>query len=109
MKYNLNQIKTLPEMQHYCKNFNAEMGWNKNSHLEIFLLLSEEFGELAQSIRYYTKLYTPESKAIDKNELALEMADVLNYLIDLANYFEIDLLSAFQQKNEENKLRSWEQ
>lgn len=52
-----------------------------------FLWLAEEFGELATALRSGT----PE-------ELALEMADVLAWLVTLANVRGIDLEAAVVQK-----------
>ena len=52
-----------------------------------FLWLSEEVGELAAALRSGTQ-----------EELAKEMADVLAWLVTLANIREIDLESAFRAK-----------
>jgi NTP pyrophosphatase (non-canonical NTP hydrolase) len=52
-----------------------------------FLWLAEEFGELAASLRSGTR-----------EELAAEMADVLAWLVTLANVRGIDLAAAFWQK-----------
>lgn len=99
---------SLAQWQQFVQTACAELGWNKNSHLEIFLLLSEEVGELAQAVRYHTALHTPAHKQADKAAIATELADVLNYIADLANYFDIDLDEALRQKWHENAQRSWE-
>ncbi len=52
-----------------------------------FLWLAEEFGELATALRSGTQ-----------EELALEMADVLAWLVTLANIRGIDLEAAVLQK-----------
>lgn len=99
---------TLGDLQAYIKALCAARGWDGNSHLEIFLLFSEEVGELARAIRDETQLQSNASPtANNKAALASEFADVLNYFLDLANYFEIDLEKAFRQKDEENRNRSW--
>jgi len=36
-----------------------------------------------------------------------EFADVLNYLMDLANQFDIDLTDAYFKKHDINKDRRW--
>jgi len=90
---------------HVCK----ERGWDKNSVSEKFLLLSEEVGELARAIRDAGGISTKyETKGRDKSELSEEFADVLNYLFDLANDFDIDLEEAYRAKHEKNKTRTWE-
>ncbi len=100
---------TLRDLQSHIKKIGEERGWDKNNHLEIFLLLSEEFGELAKAVRNHTGLYTEKAKANNKYELEEEFADVLNYIFDLANYFSIDLEEAFRKKDKENAKRVWEQ
>jgi len=52
-----------------------------------FLWLTEEFGELATALR-----------SGSSEELALEMADVLAWLVTLANIRGIDLEAAVQRK-----------
>ncbi len=103
----LKEKPTLPELQSYVKAVCTERGWDKNNHLELFLLFSEEVGELAKAIRNHTKLYQEEGKTFDKSELEGEFADVFSYLLDLANYFEIDLEKAFRDKEQVNAARTW--
>lgn len=98
---------TLGDLQVYIKKIGEERGWDKNNYLEIFLLLSEEFGELAKAIRNHTGLYSEKEKENNKYELEEEFADVLNYIFDLANYFNINLEDAFRKKDEANKKRVW--
>lgn len=103
----LRQDPTLSDLQDFIKQRAEERGWDKNNYLEIFLLFSEEVGELAKAIRNKTGLYAEEGKAAQRQEIEHEMADVLNYLLDLANYFEIDLEKAFRNKDEINSGRKW--
>ena len=78
-------------MDEVCK----ERGWVKDTYAEKFLLFTEEVGELAKAMRKTAGLYKEKAKA--KNfELEEEFADVLSYLLDLANYFQIDLEKAFR-------------
>ena len=102
---------TLGDLQEYIKVLCEERGWYKNNHLEMFLLFSEEVGELAKAIRAYSGLYQEKGKektAIEtKKELEGEFADVLSYLLDLANYFDVDLEKAFREKEAINAKRDW--
>jgi NTP pyrophosphatase (non-canonical NTP hydrolase) len=76
-------------------------------HLLKFLLFTEEIGELAKAIRKTQGLY--QEKARQKPvELEEEFADVLSYLLDLANYFQVDLEKAFREKEQINSARIWE-
>ena len=98
---------TLKDLQDYIKTVADECGWDKNNHLEIFLLLSEEMGELAKAIRNKIGLFSEKNKESNKEELELEFADVLNYLFDLANCFNINLEEAFRKKDTINAKRIW--
>ncbi len=99
---------TLPDFQQYIKDICAERGWDKNNHLELFLLFSEEVGELAKAIRNRTRLYAEQERAHKQTELEEEFADVFAYLLDLANYFKIDLEQAFRAKDAINQSRTWD-
>lgn len=98
---------TLKDLQYHIKKIGEERDWDKNNYLEIFLLLSEEIGELAKAVRNYAGLYTEKNTGKNKFELEEEFADVLNYLFDLANCFNIDLEEAFRKKDKINAERTW--
>lgn len=90
----LKENPKLSDFQEHIKSVCKEFGWENNNHLEIFLLFSEEVGELAKAIRKHTGLH---SKTVDSN-IEEEVADVFNYLLDFANYFGIDLEQAYRKK-----------
>ena len=98
---------TLSQLQHYLDAVCKERGWTKDSYAEKFLLFAEEIGELAKAIRKTQGLY--QEKARQKRvELEEEFADVFSYLLDLANYFQVDLEKAFREKEQVNSARIWE-
>jgi NTP pyrophosphatase (non-canonical NTP hydrolase) len=98
---------TLIDLQIYMDEVCKERGWVKDTYSEKFLLFSEEVGELAKAMRKTAGLYKEQAKP--KNfELEEEFADVLSYLLDLANYFQIDLEKAFREKEQVNEGRTWE-
>lgn len=103
----LKENPTLAELQQYIKEICKERNWDKNTHLEIFLLFTEEIGELAKAIRKYQGLYDEKAKA-QSIHLEEEFADVFSYLLDLANYFNIDLEKAFRDKDKINSSRKWD-
>jgi NTP pyrophosphatase (non-canonical NTP hydrolase) len=98
---------TLPELQRYMDEVCQERGWTKDSYAEKFLLFTEEIGELAKAIRKTRGLYQEKARP---NAVALEeeFADVLSYLLDLANCFQIDLETVFREKERVNATRTWE-
>ncbi|MEL7533341.1 MAG: MazG nucleotide pyrophosphohydrolase domain-containing protein [Bacteroidota bacterium] len=98
---------TLAQLQQYQDEMCKARGWDKASTLETFLLFSEEFGELAKAIRNRLALYQEKDKTLKSEELEGEFADVLSYLMELANHFDIDLETVYRTKEEINAKRSW--
>ena len=84
-----------------------ERGWTEDSPSEKFVLFIEEIGELAKAMRKEVGLYEEQAKQRDMS-LEEEFADVLSYLLDLANCFQVDLEKAFRAKEKINQSRTWE-
>lgn len=106
----LKENPTLGDLQAHIKEICLERGWNKNSHLVILSGLVEELGELTRAMRDYRGEWEQdgkESRAGQKHHLEHEFADVLNYLLDLANYFDVDMEKAYREKSEVNEKRQW--
>jgi NTP pyrophosphatase (non-canonical NTP hydrolase) len=103
---------TLSQWQTYVSQVVQARGWNKASDLEVFLLFSEEVGELAKAFRQHRQLFVESKNAASTNdtkqELASEMADVLSYLFDLAQRLDINLEQAAIDKELVNRSRHWE-
>ena len=98
---------TLKELQSYLALVCEERGWTKDSPSEKFVLFIEEVGELAKAMRQAAGLYEEQAKPRDMS-LEEEFADVLSYLLDLANCFHVDLEQAFRAKEQINQSRIWE-
>lgn len=98
---------TLKDLQHYLAEVCQERGWTKDSPSEKFVLFIEEVGELAKAMRKSAGLYEERAKQRDIS-LEEEFADVLSYLLDLANTYQVDLEKAFRAKEEVNQSRIWE-
>jgi NTP pyrophosphatase (non-canonical NTP hydrolase) len=98
---------TLKELQYYLAEVCQERGWTKDTPTEKFVLFIEEVGELAKAMRKEAGLYEERAK---QREMSLEeeFADVLSYLLDLANCFQVDLDEAFRAKEQINQSRKWE-
>jgi NTP pyrophosphatase (non-canonical NTP hydrolase) len=103
----LKRHATLRELQQYVMDICTERGWHQDTHLEKVLLLTEEIGELVKAIRQHVGLYDEKKRKKTRFALEEELADVLSYLIDLANYFNIDLEAAFRKKERINAKREW--
>jgi len=78
----------MKKLQEHIKKINKERGWEDTSVLELFMYLSEEVGELAKAARQEMKYH--DDKKSDRFDVSGELADVLSYLLDIANRFGID-------------------
>lgn len=100
-----NMPATLPELQRYVEAMVQERGFANESAQDIMLLMVEEVGELAKAIRKQVGIkMASDAKPVNVGE---EMADILIYLLDLANTLEVDLAQAFWAKEEKNAQRTW--
>lgn len=92
---------TLADYQRRIREIVEEKGWTTDPN-EIFVLFTEEVGELAKELRRRWK-YGEEGK----DKAAAELADVFMYLMDLANHFGVDLDDAVRKKIAVNDGREW--
>jgi NTP pyrophosphatase (non-canonical NTP hydrolase) len=97
---------TLKDLQTYMAEVCEERGWNKDQPPEKFVLFIEEVGELAKAMRKAAGLYEEQARPRDVS-LEEEFADVLSYLLDLANSYGVDLERAFRDKEAVNQSRKW--
>lgn len=97
---------TLSDLQRYVADICQERGWTKDTPSEKFMLFVEEVGELAKAMRKAAGLYDEPAK-LHTGSLEEEFADVLSYLLDLANSFQVDLEAAFRAKEQVNQTRTW--
>ncbi|MCK4635998.1 MAG: pyrophosphohydrolase [Candidatus Moranbacteria bacterium] len=102
---NLKENPNLQDFQRYVVDLKKERGFEKETISEIFMLLSEEIGEMAKAARKSSGMKVDENSNIP--DLGLETADVFIYLLAVCNYFDIDLEKAFRDKEEINKKRVW--
>ncbi|HEX5447734.1 MAG TPA: dUTP diphosphatase [Candidatus Saccharimonadales bacterium] len=102
----LSEKPTLGELQFHLQKVCELRGWDKHSISEVFLLFSEEIGELAKDIRKFTG-FKGEKPTDSTDQLSSELADVLNYLMEIANRFGVDLETAYRQKQATNASREW--
>lgn len=102
---NLKKNPTLEDIQEYVKELEKERGFSNDTTIQKCLLLGEEIGELFKAVRKLEKLKMDNnSKHTSVEE---ELADILIYLCSIANRYDINLESAFRQKEEINKKRKW--
>lgn len=101
------ETATLFELQTFIKETCKQKGWSNRTALELMVLMTEEVGEVSKAIRHQTGFATGNPRDELEN-LGDELVDVLNYVLDIANHFNIDLAVAFSRKWEKNHKRTWE-
>lgn len=92
------------EFQQYVSEFSKLKGFDKSTIEQRMLYLMSEVGELSKEV--LTVSFHPDAET--KENLGLEMFDVVWNIFDLANKLNIDLEQAFKQKMEINDKRTWE-
>ena len=101
----LKETAQLKDFQEYVAELEVERGFSEQGPKEKCLMLGEEVGELFKAVR------KEEGLAIDKNskvgDIKEELADIFIYLCSIANRYDVDLESAFREKEEKNKKRTW--
>ncbi|HUC01428.1 MAG TPA: RS21-C6 protein [Candidatus Paceibacterota bacterium] len=102
----LKEDPTLRDLQRYVAEMIKERGFEREAIPEIFMLLLEECGEMAKAARKSQNIHTDKNS--EKFRIDHEAVDVLVYLLDICNHFDIDLEKAFREKEEINKKRTWE-
>jgi len=95
----------MKKLQEHIKKINKERGWDETTVSELFMYLSEEVGEAAKAARQI--MNSRVDKNSDKYELGHELADILSYVLDIANRFDVDLEKSYWEKEEINKTRNW--
>lgn len=91
---------TLPALQAYVARMVRERNFTQHPN-EIYILLCEELGELATEFKH--RAYYPER--FDLENLGFELADLLLYLLDLANGFSVSLMELWPEHEQANDRR----
>ena len=82
----LNKYKC--ETEKVCRS----KGWDRAPIDTVWLLLTEEVGELASAIRQYKKTYKKTNLKKERGtDVMMEMRDVFSYLFQLAHMLNVDL------------------
>jgi len=69
-----------------------QKGWDKAPVSIVWMLLNEEMGELASSIRQNQRIYRKTGLKKDRGtDITMEMGDVFSYLFQLAAMLNVDL------------------
>jgi NTP pyrophosphatase (non-canonical NTP hydrolase) len=79
--------------------FARERDWEQfHSPKNLAMALAGEAGELLEHFQWLSEQQSLELSAEKKQQVAHELADILNYLVRLAERLDIDLLAAADEK-----------
>ena len=105
---NLNSLSTLPQIQDYISKVLELRGFSKQTVQDKLLLLIEEVGELAKSVRKFSsRASVDERKLSNYSNVESELADVFIVLVSVADKLNLDLFECLKQKESENINRVW--
>lgn len=83
-------------------------GWDKASVSTVWLLFTEEVGELASAIRQHQKNYKKSGLRKDRGiDITMEMGDVFSYLFQLASMLNIDLDEMWHKHTEKVRTKMY--
>jgi NTP pyrophosphatase (non-canonical NTP hydrolase) len=79
--------------------FARERDWEQfHTPKNLAMALAGEAGELLEHFQWLSEQQSAELSAEKKRQVAHELADILNYLVRLAERLDIDLLAAADEK-----------
>lgn len=90
---------SLDELRLRLREFARERDWEQfHSPKNLAMALIVEAGELVEHFQWLTEAQSQAPDAHQREQVALELADVFIYLVRLADRLDIDLLDAAQRK-----------
>jgi len=99
----MSRIATLEELRERLAAFAAERDWEQfHSPKNLSMALAAEAGELLEHFQWLTEAQSENLAQATRDEVALEIADVLLFLLRLADRLGIDPLEAAARKLELN-------
>lgn len=97
---------TLENLREALRSFAAERDWERfHTPKNLAMALAGEAGEVLEVLQWLTPEESATLKPADKEALARELADVMLYLVRLADVCDIDLAAACASKLEINANR----
>jgi NTP pyrophosphatase (non-canonical NTP hydrolase) len=97
---------SLAALAERLRGFAAERDWDQfHSPKNLAMALVGEAGELAAEFQWLTEAQSQAPDAAQLARIRAECADVLNYLVRLADKLGIDLIAAAHEKIDDNARR----
>lgn len=98
--------KDLEAIKHQLREFAKERDWDQfHSPKNFSMALIVECAELVEHFQWLTDEQSKNLSAETLDEVSLEMADIMVYLIRLADKLDIDLLQSVERKIKLNAIK----
>lgn len=95
----MSDADALIELRDRLRAFAAERDWERfHTPKNLAMALAGEAGEVIEHFQWLTAEESAELPAAVRDEVALELADVLLYLVRLADVLDVDLAEAATRK-----------
>ena len=96
--------KDLTELAEALRRFATERDWDQfHSPRNLAAALSVEAAEVLEHFQWLTDDQSKSLSDDEKQSVAMELADVLNYLVRLADKLDVDLMQAAHKKIQLNE------
>ena len=102
----LQKLENLVQLREILRQFAADRDWDQfHSPKNLAAALSVEAAELLECFQWLTEDQSRKLTAPQQQQVREEMADVLNYLVRLADKLDVDLLEAAREKIAKNAVK----
>ena len=96
--------RSLDDLRETLRAFVAERDWDQfHSPKNLAMALTAEAGELLEHFQWVSEAQSASLPPEVLEEIRMEMADVLLYLVRLADKLDVDLVAAAGEKMERNR------
>jgi len=100
----MDQIDSLHRLSTALADFVNERDWDQfHNPKNLAMALTAEAGELLEHFQWLSAAEADALSDVQRAEVALELADILMFLLRLADRLQIDLLAAAARKLELNR------
>jgi NTP pyrophosphatase (non-canonical NTP hydrolase) len=99
-------MRELEAIRLRLQQFSAARDWDRfHSPKNLSMALIAEAAELVEHFQWLTEAESEELPPAQRKEVEMELADILIYLIKLAERLDVDLIRAVNKKIELNEQR----
>ncbi len=100
------KFSTLEDIQAYLREYAQARDWEKfHAPKNLSMALAVEAAELMEIFQWLPESLKPELDEEQQQNVRLEMADILMYLLRMADMLDINLIEAVQEKVVVNERR----